>query len=119
MASPGFGPLDLNDQMVTAHTAHGQVGIAHAEEIPLQGRQDGRLARNGAEQQVLQSTADDGVENRVLAMGDFRDLDDVALRLLAVILREFAERPFHRALMGDDFTFDHDFRVGGNDDIAL
>ena len=74
-------------------------------------REQRRLARDAAEQQMLEPAADDGVEQRILALRDRGDLDDVALGRLAVILREFAERPFHLAHLRQQAALDHDLGV--------
>ena len=79
-----------------------EMHVAHARKAAPQMRQHGRLARNAAEQQVLDAAAHDGVEDRHPALRDRADLDHVPLGALAVILRELAERPFHLAHLRQD-----------------
>ena len=81
-------------------------------------REQGRLARNGAEQQVLETAADDSVEHRVLPHGHRHNLNDVALGALAVVLREFAEWAFQLADLRQQAALDHDFRIGRNAQIV-
>ena len=71
-----------------------------------------------AEQQMLQAAADDGVEDRVLAMGHRVDLHHVAVGALAVILRELAERTFRLAHARQQPAFDHDLGVGRHAQVA-
>jgi hypothetical protein len=81
-------------------------------------RQQGRFARDRAQQQVLQTAADDGVEDRVLAVRDRIDLHYVPLGALAVILREFAERPFGLAHAGQQAALDHDLGLRRHPQVA-
>ena len=80
--------------MVAADAAESEMNVQHIRKAAAQVPQQGRFARNAAEQQVFKSAADNGVENGVLALRDSSDFDDVALGWLAVILREFAKWPF-------------------------
>ena len=73
--------------------------------------QQRRFARNGAQQKMLDAATDDGVKNRILAMGDRIDLDHLAVGARPIILRELAERPFGLAHLRQDTAFDDDFRM--------
>ena len=75
-----------------------------------------RLARYAAEQEMLRSAADDGVEDRILAVRDRIDLDDFAVGARPVILREFAERTLGLANLRQDAALDHDFCMRGHAD---
>jgi hypothetical protein len=77
-----------------------------------------RFTRNRPEQEVLQSAANDGMEDRVLAVSNRVDLHDVPFAALAVILREFPERSFQLAHAGQQATFDHDLGVRRHAQIA-
>ena len=74
-------------------------------------RQQRRLARDRAQQQMLQPAADDGVEDRVLAVRHRVDLHHVTVGALAVILRKLAERTFRLAHAGQEAALDHDLRL--------
>jgi len=60
---------------------------------------------------MLDAATDDGVKNRVLAMGDRIDLDHLTVGACPIILRKFAERPFGLANPRQDTALDHDFRM--------
>ena len=64
-----------------------------------------------AEQEMLDAAADDGVKDRILAMGDRVDLDHLAVGARPVILRKLAERTFGLAHLRQDTAFDHDLRM--------
>src|SRR5690606_25109224 len=104
--------VDLHVQVVAAHAAARQVDVTHARETATQVREHGRLPRNAAQQQVLQASADDGMEHRRLAMGDGIDLDHMPLGALAVVLRELAERPFLFARISPQAALDDDLGIG-------
>ena len=63
---------------------------------------------------MLDAAADNGVKNRILAMGDRIDLDHFTIGARPVILRELAERPFGLADLRQDAAFDHDLRMRGH-----
>ena len=102
----------LDVEHVAADAAHRQMDIAHVRKAAAQMTEQRRLARNGAEQEMLVGAADDGVKDRVAAVRDAIDLGDMAFGALAVILRELAERAFGRAAVRQDAAFEHDFRLG-------
>ena len=90
----------------------------HVREIPTQMVEQRRFLRDRAEQLMLQSAADDGVEDRVLAVRHRRDFHDMPLGGLAVVLRELAERTFHLAHLRQEAAFDHHLGVGRHADLA-
>ena len=61
---------------------------------------------------MLIGAADDGVKHRIAPVGDAVDLGDMPVRAFAVILREFAERPFGRAPARQNAALEHDLGVG-------
>jgi len=62
--------VDLDIEVITAGPAQRQMHVADVGETSPQVREQRRLARNCPEQNMLQAAADDGVEDRVLAVGD-------------------------------------------------
>jgi hypothetical protein len=84
------------------------MNVAHVRKAAPQMREQRRLARDAAEQQMLQPAADDGVEQRVLALGHGGHVDDMALARLAVVLREFAKRALHLAHVRQQAALHHD-----------
>ena len=67
---------------------------------------------------MLEPAADDGVEDRVLAVRDGEHLHHLAVGARAVVLREFAERSFGLAHAGQDAALDDDLGVGGHANFA-
>src|SRR5262249_38717444 len=67
---------------------------------------------------LLKTAADDGVEDRVPAVRDRVDLHHVPFGALAVILREFAERPFGLAHARQQAALDHELRVRRHPQVA-
>ena len=63
---------DLHIEVIAADAAAGEVHVAHVGKAAAQMREQGRLARNSAEQQMLEPAADDRMEYRVLAAGSSR-----------------------------------------------
>src|SRR5262249_10125584 len=92
LALLAFANLDV--EVIAAHAAAGEMHVADVGKGSLQVRQQRRLARDRSQQQVLQTAADDGVEDRVHAVRDRIDLHHMPFGALAVILRKFAERSF-------------------------
>ena len=88
---------DLHMEVIAAHAAAREMHVAHVGKAAPQVREQRRLARDAAEQEVLEPAAHDGVEQRVAALRHGGDLDHMAFGALAVILRELAERPFRLA----------------------
>ena len=95
-----------------------QVHVEHVRKIAPQMREQRRLFRDRAEQQMLQPAADHGVEDRVLAVRDGDDLHHLAVGAAAVGLREFAERAFRLAHAGKEAALDHDLGLGRHADVA-
>src|SRR5688500_3477172 len=85
--------------------------ILHAGKVALERRKDRRFAWNCAEQQVLQPTAYDGMEDRPLAMRHGVHLDNVPVGALAIILRELAKGTFGLPRLRQQAAFDHDLGV--------
>ena len=67
---------------------------------------------------MLHAAADDGVEDRVIAVRDGVDLNHLAIGAGTVILRKLAERPLGLAHLRQDPAFDHDLRMGGHADLV-
>ncbi len=67
---------------------------------------------------MLQTAADDHVEDRIAPVRHRIDLHDVPLGPLPVILRELPERPFGLADFGQEAALDHDFCVRRNAHIV-
>ena len=109
---------DLHIEVIAAHPALGEMHVAHVRERALQMRQQGGLARYRTQQQMLQTAADDGVEDGVLAVRDRIDLHHVPLGALAVILRKFAERSFGLAHPRQKTALDHDLGLGRHAQLA-
>ena len=95
-----------------------QMYIEHVREAALQMRQQRRFARNRAEQQMFEPAADDGVEDRLLAMGD--RVTSITSRSArgAVVLRKLAERAFRLAHVGQDAALDDDLGFGRHAHVA-
>ena len=72
------------------------------------------LARSSAEQEMLHSATDDGMEDRLVAVRDGIDLNHLAVGARTVILRKFAERTFRLADFRQDAALDDDFGMGRN-----
>src|SRR3954471_12756900 len=104
--------------MKTHGAARRQMHVEHVREIPPQVRQQGRLFRNGAEQEMLQPAADHGVEDRVLPVSDGNDLHHLAVGAGAVGLRKFAERSFRLAHARQEAALDHDLGLSRDPDVA-
>ena len=111
--------VDLHIEVIAARPRPGR-GARRARSGTMRCRcaSKRRFARDRAEQQMLQAAADDGVEDRVLAMRDRIDLHHVPLGALAVILRKLAERPFGLAHARQETALDHDLRVGRHPQFA-
>src|SRR5262249_18496230 len=90
------------------------MNVLHAGKTALQGRKNGCLARNGAEQEVLQPAADNSMKDWALAVRYGVDLHNMAVGALTVILRKLAERPLWLACARDEMPLDHDLGVGRN-----
>ena len=67
---------------------------------------------------MVEAAADDGVEDRVLAVRHRQDFHHLAVRARAVVLRKLAERSLGLAHAGQDAAFDHDLGFGRNADLA-
>src|SRR3984957_9390580 len=106
--------VELDGEMVAAGAAAGETHIADGGETPLQVIEKRRLARNTAKQEVLDAATDNGMKNRILAMGDRIDLDHLAIGAWSVILRKLTERPLRLADLRQDTAFDHDLRMRGH-----
>jgi len=65
--------------MIAAGSAARQPDVADRGEAALQMFEQRRLARNAAEQKMLDAAADDGVEDRAVAVGDGVNLDHLAI----------------------------------------
>ena len=111
-----FFKLDV--EVVAARAAAREVRVEDVGETALEQSQDRRLARDGAEHQVLELGGDDGVENRVLAMRHAINGDYVVLAGRAVGARELAERAFELAHVGQHAAFDDDLGMRGHADLA-
>src|SRR4029077_18008471 len=101
--------LDLPGEVIAARSAAGEAHVAHGSEAALEMVEKRRLARNAPKQKMLCSVADDGVENRILAMRDRIDLDHFTIGAWPVILRKLAERPLGLANLGQNAALDDDF----------
>src|SRR5271156_643583 len=106
--------IDLDREMVAAGAAPGEPHVVDRGKASLQMFEKRRLARNTAEQEMLDTTPDNGMENRILAMGDRIDLDHLAIGARTVILRELAKRPLGLADLRQDAAFDHNLRMRGH-----
>src|ERR1700733_344452 len=92
-----FAEFDVKH--VTAGAPHRKMDVAHRRKIPAQMVQQRRFTWNRAKDEMFVGAADDGMEDRVVAVRNPIDFDDLALGALAVILRKFPERAFRCALM--------------------
>ena len=66
--------IDLDRQMIAAGSAARQADVADRGEAALEMFEQRRFAGNSAEQQMLHAAADDGVEDRAIAVRDGVDL---------------------------------------------
>src|SRR5271156_4217561 len=103
--------IDLDREMVAAGAATGEPHVVDRGKASLQMLEKRRLARNTAEQEMLDTAPDNGMKNRILAMGDRIDLYHLAIGARPVILRKLAERPLGLADLRQDTAFDHDLRM--------
>ena len=79
LASPSWRFLILHIEMEAHHAAGRQMHVEHVREVAPQVVEQRRFLRDRAEQLMLQAAADDGVEDRVLAVRDRGDLHDMPL----------------------------------------
>ncbi len=67
---------------------------------------------------MVEPAADDGVEDRVLTMGDREDFHHLAVGARAIVLRKLAEWPLGLAHARQNAALDDDLGFGRNADVA-
>src|SRR5690606_38049340 len=106
-------------QVVAAHSTLREAYVLHIREVATQVCQHRGFPRYATEEQMLETTANDRMEDRISAAGDEVYLDYVALCPFAIILRELAERAFWLAAVCKEPAFDHIFRIGRHSNLAV